>query len=54
VRCKISSLILRDIVSYAQVPGVRDNRGSGIGREGRGLPVFGHVVAARMVNADTV
>ncbi len=33
------------MVSYAQVPGVRDKRGSGMGRLGKGLPVLEHVVA---------
>ena len=32
------------MVSYAQVPGVSDSNGSGMGRLGRGLPVLGHVL----------
>ena len=36
VRSRISESILRDIVSYAHVPGVRERSGSGRGRFGMG------------------
>lgn len=39
-------------MSYAQVPGVSDRSGPGMGRLGNGLPVLGHVLEVVVVESD--